>query len=71
MPAETKNQKAWAKIDDKLNYVKILLKKDEFNITANQIKDISNREPRLMAKFDHKINRPKQKKRKKGGSPFY
>lgn len=59
MANETKNQKAWTKINDELNFLKVLSKKVEFDITASQIKTISNREPRLMAKFDHKVNRPK------------
>lgn len=56
--SKTLNDKAWHKIFEQ---EKILEKIDQtgfYKITAKQIKDISNREPRLMAKFDNKINLP-------------
>ena len=57
--ALTKNDIAWNKIFDELNILQVVLEQGEAIITARQIKDISGREPRLMAKFDHSENLPK------------
>ncbi|MCP4155221.1 MAG: hypothetical protein GY757_46275, partial [bacterium] len=56
MSKETKNQTAWKKIDDRLDFVDKIKETGEFYITAKEIKKV--REPRLMAKFDHRVNRP-------------
>ena len=55
--AENKNDTAWKKIFDKYNVLKFVENNGVFQISAEQIKEF--REPRLMAKFDHKINLPK------------
>ena len=55
--AENKNDTAWKKIFDKYNVLKLIENDGIFQISAEQIKEF--REPRLMAKFDHKINLPK------------
>lgn len=57
--APTKNNMAWDKIFDELDILQSLSKRGIFEITAQQIKNISGREPRLMAKFDHSENLPK------------
>jgi hypothetical protein len=57
--SETKNQVAWDSIERKTSFVQAVTERGEFDIEAQKIKDISGREPRLMAKFDHSINRPK------------
>lgn len=53
---ENKNNSAWKKIFDKYNIMPQIEKNGIFEISADQIKEF--REPRLMAKFDHKINLP-------------
>ena len=50
------NDSAWEKLFDKYYILKNIEKNGEFVISANQIKEF--REPRLMTKFDHKINLP-------------
>ena len=50
---------AWNKIFDELDISRKILEQGKFVITAQQIKGISGREPRLMAKFDHSENLPK------------
>lgn len=55
--AENKNDTAWRKIFDKYKVLNRLENDGIFQISAEQIKEF--REPRLMAKFDHKINLPK------------
>lgn len=55
----TKNDIAWNKIFDELDVSQKILEQGKFVITAQQIKGISGREPRLMAKFDHGENLPK------------
>lgn len=55
--AKTKNDSAWEKLFDKYNIKEKIEHAGSFTITANQIKEF--REPRLMTKFDHKINLPK------------
>lgn len=57
--APTKNDTAWEKIFDELNIPQTILERGVFEVTAQQIKNISGREPRLMAKFDHSENLPK------------
>lgn len=54
---ENKNNTAWIKIFDKYNILSRVENHGIFQISAEQIKEF--REPRLMAKFDHKINLPK------------
>lgn len=55
----TKNDIAWSKIFDTLDIPQTVLERGNFVITAQQIKEISSREPRLMAKFDHSENLPR------------
>ena len=55
--SENKNDTAWIKIFDKYNVLSRVANHGSFKISADQIKEF--REPRLMAKFDHKINLPK------------
>ena len=55
----TKNDIAWNKIFNELNISQVVSEQGLAVITARQIKDISGREPRLMAKFDHSENLPK------------
>lgn len=50
------NDAAWKKLFDKYNILDVIQKQGEFIISANQIKEF--REPRLMTKFDHRINLP-------------
>lgn len=50
------NDNAWKKIFEKHNILKTVEKDGHAFITAKDIKEF--REPRLMAKFDHKINLP-------------
>ena len=56
---QTKNDEAWSKLFAELNIVQEIERNNEFIISAQQIKSISGREPRLMAKFDHSENLPK------------
>lgn len=51
------NDIAWEILFDKYNILNEIKKHGEFIISAKQIKEF--REPRLMTKFDHKINLPK------------
>lgn len=50
------NDLAWEKLFDKYNILQKIENDGVFNISAEQIKEF--REPRLMAKFDHKIDLP-------------
>ena len=50
------NDTAWESIFDKYQILDEINKNGEFIISANQIKEF--REPRLMTKFDHKVNLP-------------
>jgi Domain of unknown function (DUF6997)/Domain of unknown function (DUF6996) len=59
MPNETPTNKAWEKIFDKLGAKERIAESGILRITANQIKQISAREPRLMTKFDSRKTRPK------------
>ena len=51
-----KTEVSWGKLFDKYDIVERVRKEGGFRITAEQIKEF--REPRLMAKFDHKKNLP-------------
>ena len=55
--AENKNDVAWEKIFEKYDLLSEIAKNGVFEITADQIREF--REPRLMTKFDHKVNLPK------------
>lgn len=55
--SENKNNSAWQKIFEKYDVLKEIERNNIFKISAEQIREF--REPRLMAKFDHKINLPK------------
>lgn len=50
------NDTAWESLFDKYNILEEIDKNGQFTISANQIKEF--REPRLMTKFDHRINLP-------------
>ena len=51
-----KNDEAWESLFDKYDILEKIKKDGQFIISANAIKEF--REPRLMTKFDHKINLP-------------
>jgi hypothetical protein len=53
-----KNTPAWDTIFDKLDIVERVNRDSFFDLTATQIKEIGKREPRLMAKIDHRENLP-------------
>ena len=50
------NDEAWERLFDKYHILDEIQKNGQFIISANQIKEF--REPRLMTKFDHKVNLP-------------
>ena len=50
------NDSAWESLFDKYNILDVVHNQGEFVISASQIKEF--REPRLMTKFDHKVNLP-------------
>lgn len=50
------NDSAWEKLFEKYNILEEVERNGRFTIAANQIKEF--REPRLMTKFDHKVNLP-------------
>ena len=50
------NDKVWKTLFDKYNILEVIKQRGDFVISANQIREF--REPRLMTKFDHKVNRP-------------
>lgn len=52
----TMNDAAWQILFDKYNILDAVRNQGEFVISASQIKEF--REPRLMTKFDHKVNLP-------------
>lgn len=52
-----KNDKVWEKIFNDYNVVNTITTNGSFVISANQIRNYG-REPRLMTKFDHKVNLP-------------
>ena len=51
------NDSAWEKLFDKYDILNEVARNGQFIISAGQIKEF--REPRLMTKFDHKVNLPK------------
>lgn len=51
-----KNDEAWRSLFDKYNILDAVERDGQFRISANQIREF--REPRLMTKFDHRINLP-------------
>ena len=55
--AENKNETAWQKLFKKYDILNCVKRNEIFKISSDQIKEF--REPRLMAKFDHKNNLPK------------
>jgi hypothetical protein len=55
---KTKNDTAWEKLFERFNILDHVNGLGRFEISAAQIKEVTNREPRLMAKFDHTINLP-------------
>lgn len=52
------NHEGWEEIFSELQVVERVDAKGYFDITADQIKKISNREPRLMAKIDFREHIP-------------
>ena len=50
------NDTAWENLFDKYHILSEIERNGQFIISANQIKEF--REPRLMTKFDHKVNLP-------------
>lgn len=53
---KTLNDEAWEKLFDKYNILQQIDHNGSFQISAAQIREF--REPRIMSKFDHKINLP-------------
>ena len=53
---KTKNDIAWEKLFEKYHILDKIEENGSLAISANKIKEF--REPRLMAKFDHRINLP-------------
>ena len=51
------NDSAWEKLFDKYDILNEVARNGQFIISAGQIKEF--RQPRLMTKFDHKVNLPK------------
>lgn len=51
------NDSAWEKLFDKYDILNEVARNGQFIISAGQIREF--REPRLMTKFDHKVNLPK------------
>lgn len=60
---ESKNDAAWRILFEKYDILQEIAKKGIYQISAEQIKEY--REPRLMAKFDHRINLPQIFKKNK------
>lgn len=56
LPIMGLNDSAWEKLFEKYRILEAVKNQGEFIISANQIKEL--REPRLMTKFDHKVNLP-------------
>lgn len=50
------NDTAWEKLFDKYQILDRVDRDGQFQISASQIKEF--REPRLMTKFDHRVNLP-------------
>jgi hypothetical protein len=59
MPKEISTAQAWQKIFDSLDVKDKIERTGHFRLSANQIKSITAREPRLMTKFDSRKSRPK------------
>lgn len=57
------NDKAWRTIFDRLHIIEEVNKRGSYVIAAKTIKEIGGREPRLMAKFDHRSQLPEVMKR--------
>jgi hypothetical protein len=55
----TANDKAWEKIFNQTDLLEEVTQNGFYTITANNIKAIGQREPRLMTKFDHQSQLPK------------
>lgn len=55
----TKNDAAWKLLFEKFQIIENMEKNGYIEITADDILKTTKREPRLMAKFDHKKNLPK------------
>lgn len=58
MKNATKNQDAWSVLNNHLGFIDKINKFGFYEIKAEQIKSLTAREPRLMAKFDHSVKRP-------------
>lgn len=52
------NDKGWGKLNDSLGLIDTINKQGYVDVTTAQIKSIAAREPRLMAKFDHRSSLP-------------
>ena len=52
------NAKAWEKLFEDYNILSKIEDEGQFNISSQEIKDKTSKEPRLMAKFDHVKNLP-------------
>lgn len=55
----TKNDEAWNTLFEHFNILDEISTKGNFVISSDSIKNIGQREPRLMSKFDHSVNLPK------------
>jgi len=53
------NEAAWKKLFEHFDILRQIEANGRFQISAKQIKAVGNREPRLMAKFDHTFNLPR------------
>ena len=53
------NEAAWKRLFEHFDILHQIDVNGRFQISAKQIKDIGEREPRLMAKFDHTFNLPR------------
>ena len=49
---------SWKKLFDELEIHQIINEQGVFNLTSKEIKGITQKEPRLMCKFDHRESRP-------------
>jgi hypothetical protein len=56
---ETQNDIGWNLVFSKLEVIEQIEKIGHFDITASDLKELASREPRHLAKIDHKQNRPK------------
>lgn len=55
----SKTENAWEQLFEKLNIDEEIQKEGIFHLSAEQIKEVGKREPRLMTKFDNKRQLPK------------